>query len=311
MVTDAIPSLDELSNIFVLESVKGFGPQKFKELYEDNISVTDLLTRTGELKRFGKQGLKFIDQLGAIGAKGREDAVTRAKRQIEAADKAGGAILTYTDPRYPPRLFQSNLPVPTLYARGDLSALKEWKAVAIVGSRKIRAPYSQLHDAFAKHAVGLSYTVVSGFATGADIIGHLAAETVRGKTVCVMPSGLDRPFPPEHRDIWHRFLDTRGVVFVSEFGFGVGASALNLRKRNKMIAGMAGGVLVSQSAEDGGAMNAYRFAIEQRKPVATFKSDGASDTTGNDLIAGSAEKVKLTVFELEGRTAWTTWLQSL
>jgi DNA processing protein len=304
------PSLDKLVDIFMLESVKGFGPQKFKELHENRISISDLLARPHEMQRFGKRGLDFEAQLGNLREKGRKDALQRAKRQLEGAQSAEGAILTYDDPNYPSLLYRSN-PVPVLYVRGDISVLTHNKVVACVGSRKIRRPYSELHDAFARQAVGLGYTIVSGFATGADIIGHLAAEATHGMTVCVMPSGLDRPFPPEHKEIWLRFAQMRGAVFVSEFGFGVGANSLNLRKRNKMIAGMAGGVLVSQSAEDGGAMNAYRFAIEQKKPVATFKSDGASDTSGNDLIAGSAEKVRSTVLELDNGPGWTMWLRTL
>jgi DNA processing protein len=311
MVANHLPSLDELADVFVLEAIKGFGPQKFKELREDRIAVSDVLSRPREMQRFGKRGEDFRKQLATLGRKGRLEALSRAKRQLEVAQSADGTILTYDDRRYPRVLYDSNIPVPVLYARGDLNVLNYHKAVACVGSRKIRPPYSELHDAFARHAVSRGYVVVSGFATGADIIGHLAAEAVKGKTVCVMPSGLDRPFPPEHKNIWLRFISKRGAVFVSEFGFGVGASALSLRKRNKMIAGMAGGVLVTQSAEDGGAMNAFRFAVEQKKPVATFRSDSTRETSGNELIAGSAEKVKSTVLEIDDRQGWTTWLHTL
>ena len=78
-----------------------------------------------------------------------------------------------------------------------------------------------------------------------------------------------------------------------------------------MIVGMARGVLVSQSADLGGAMNAYRFAMEQKKPIATFKTDGARDTSGNDLIAGSAKKVEATVLGSDGGPGWAAWLQTL
>ena len=305
------PPLDQLADIFALEAIKGFGPQKFKELYEDNISASDVLTKPRELQRFGKRGSDFHKQLMSLGTKSHRASVERAKKQLEAAQAADGAILTYQDPSYPRRLYESNLPVPVLYARGDLRVLKHMKAVACVGSRNIRAPYSELHDGFARLAVSLGYVIVSGFATGADVIGHLAAEATKGMTVGVMPSGLNRPFPPEHKEIWARFIDLPGAVFVSEFGFGVGANALNLRKRNKMIVGMAGGVLVSQSAEDGGAMNAYRFAMEQKKPIATFEPDRTGDTSGNDLIAGSAEKVKSTVLGLNNKAGWKAWLQTL
>ncbi len=304
-------SLEKLADIFALESVKGFGPQKFKELREADLSPSDLLDQPREFQRFGKRGIEFRKQVETAGTKGREIALVRAKKQLEMARQTGGAILTYDHPSYPRTLYKSNLPVAALYVRGDLTVLKSDKAVACVGSRKIRSPYSELHDAFATRAVSLGLTIVSGFATGADIIGHLAAERAGGRTVCVMPSGLDRPFPPEHKEIWRRFLDTEGVVFVSEFGFGVGANALNLRKRNKMIAGMARGVLVSQSTETGGAMNAYRFAMEQKKPVATFRADGSTDTSGNDLIAGSAEHVKASVLERDGGEGWAKWLRAL
>jgi hypothetical protein len=58
-------------------------------------------------------------------------------------------------------------------------------------------------------------------------------------------------------------------------------------------------------------MNAYRFAIEQKKPVATFRADGMRDTSGNDLIAGSSEKVRSNVLELDDGLGWTAWLQKL
>ena len=305
------PNVDELAEIFVLDSVKGFGPQKFKELHEERVAVSDLLAQPREMQRFGKRGREFQQQIEALGSAGRQDALKRATRQIEGAKQTGGAILTYASAHYPQKLFRSNLPVPVLYARGDLETLGTSRTVACVGSRNIRFPYAELHDAFARRAVELGFAIVSGFATGADVIGHLAAEAENGKTICVMPSGLDRPFPPEHKDIWRRFIDAPGTVFVSEFGFGVGANALNLRKRNKMIAGMADGVLVSQSAEDGGAMNAYRFGMEQKKAVATFAPDGTRDTSGNDLIAGSAGRVRSTVLPTHVGEEWTTWLQTL
>src|SRR5207249_5017810 len=66
--------------------------------------------------------------------------------------------------------------------------------------------------------------------------------------------------------------------------FGTQASSLTLRKRNKLIVAFARGVLISQSSVQGGAMNAYRFAKEQRKPIATFSGNGSPETSGNQLI---------------------------
>ena len=305
------PSVEELGDIFMLDAVKGFGPQKFKDLHKNGISASSVLKNPQLMERFGKRGLDYCKQIEAADGNSRPDAYARAERQLKAAREAAAAILTYDRSLYPRVLYDSNYPVPVLYARGDLGVLNKEKSVACVGSRKIRPPYEALHNAFASRAVSLGYTIVSGFATGADIIGHLAAEQAHGNTVGVLPSGLDRPFPPENKDIWHRFISNPGALFVSEFGFGVGANALNLRKRNKMIVGMASGLLISQSTEDGGAMNAFRFGVEQKKPIATFRSDGTSQTSGNDLIAGSAESVRSTVLDLNESDGWNRWLHTL
>jgi predicted Rossmann fold nucleotide-binding protein DprA/Smf involved in DNA uptake len=104
----------------------------------------------------------------------------------------------------------------------------------------------------------------------------------------VMAGGLDRPFPPENKPLWETFLAAGRAVFVSESGFGARASALTLRRRNKLIVALAQGVLVGQSSTSGGAMNAYRFGLEQHKPVTTFEPDGADDTSGNAVIANDA-----------------------
>ena len=60
-----------------------------------------------------------------------------------------------------------------------------------------------------------------------------------GHTICVMPGGLDRPFPPENRNLWDSLLASDAGVFVCEFPFGTRASSLNLRKRNKSIVAFA------------------------------------------------------------------------
>ena len=100
-----------------------------------------------------------------------------------------------------------------------------------------------------------------------------------------MPCGLDKVFPPENQGLWEDLLQYPKAVFVSEFGFGQRASALLLRKRNKLIASFSQGVVVTQSAVDGGAMNAYRFGREQKKQVATFEADDSKETSGNAMIA--------------------------
>ena len=127
-----------------------------------------------------------------------------------------------------------------------------------------------------------------------------------------MPSGLDRPFPPENRAFWRDLMSYPKAALVSEFPFGTSASALTLRKRNKLIVAFGRGVLMSQSSDKGGAMNAYRFAIEQKKPIATFRADNEPDTTGNLFIAESKNHL-VQVFENAPDQAheYQQWLRKL
>lgn len=309
------PSLESLAQLYLLDGLKGFGPQKFKQLHELKIPVPELLKDPVLLPVQGKRGEPLRQQLRVLSARQLDVCRERAAKQLEVARSTDSFIITYGHPNYPRSVFKSNNPVPVLYVRGNVELLRAERTVACVGSRGIREPYLALHRAFARIASDEHFTVVSGFALGADTAGQLSAVESGGSTIGVMPSGLDRPFPPENRELWKRFLHTTSAVFVSEFPFGTGAASLNLRKRNKLIVAFALGVLLSQTSATGGAMNAYRFAVEQKKPIATIADDSTPETSGNKTIA-SASASNNVVFpsdreDIEGYLEWLRRLSSL
>ena len=309
--TGRCPGADRLAAIFALERVSGFGPVKFRAMHEAGVDAQaaigspDLLPftrRTGEKLRRGVRALSDADL-----AAGR----ARAVDQLERADELSAAILVHGDPGYPARVYASNNPVPVLYVRGDPAVWDGAGTVAVVGSRNTREPYAGGARRFAASAARKGMVVVSGFAMGADSMGHSAAVEAGGRTVCVMPCGLDKVFPPENRELWEELLAYPGAVFVSEFGFGQRASSLLLRKRNKLIVAFAQGVLVAQSALTGGAMNAYRFGREQKKPVATFRTDGTKETSGNALIEEDDRTGGFAFALTDNTKRHEAWLQQL
>ena len=93
--TDVRIQLPELAALYALESVRGFGPQKFKELHEASLKPSDVLADPGRLPTTGKRGDQFRRSLDAIDEASRLMAQTRAARQIQSAEKAGAVILTY------------------------------------------------------------------------------------------------------------------------------------------------------------------------------------------------------------------------
>lgn len=310
MTFGQLPSPDELSAIFTLEEVRGFGPQKFKELHQIGRSPSDVLAEPELLPTPGKRGATLIAGIRELDAPTMAKTRDRAQKELAQAEELGAHILTYNDPAYPSSVYTSNNPVPVIWVRGDLGLLSE-RAIACVGSRHIRSPYAEALQQCAAVLPSLHWQHVSGFALGADTVGHLAAHEAGGTTIAVMPSGLAAPFPPENRKNWDQLLTSDRAVFVSEFAFNRRAASLTLRKRNKLIVAFASGVLVAQSASNGGAMNAYRFAIEQKKPVATFASDGTADTSGNDQIS-SEDRPGWATLPIDGPVgSFSEWLSRL
>ncbi len=305
------PTADRLAALYVLERVSGFGPVKFREMHEAQVDPQEAVRSPNLLPFRGRTGEKIRATIRDLSSADVSSARERADEQLRRATESTAAILVHGDPRYPMRVYESNNPVPVLYVRGDPAVWLSGGSVAVVGSRNTREPYASSARSFAATAARKGKVVVSGFAVGADSIGHMTAHEVDGRTICVMPCGVDKVFPPENRNLWDELLTYAGATFVSEFGFGQRASSLRLRKRNKLIVAFAQGVLVAQSASDGGAMNAYRFGREQRKPVATFRSDGHEDTSGNTLI-GQDPKTGGVVFEpAADPTQYELWLDRL
>jgi len=300
-------SIEDLTSLYILDSIKGLGPQACKALHNNGVQPCDACAHPDLMPIKGKRGDKLREQLRAAQTKDHTELRERAIRQILAAAKLDAKILSYAHAAYPPTLYESSYPVPILYVRGALDVLQERNTVACVGSRRIRSPYSEWEVSFVNRACVAGFAIVSGFALGADSIGHRTAWQRNGKTICVMPGGLDRPFPPENKELWKSLLDYSGAVMVSELPFGRTASSLTLRKRNKLIVAFSRGVLICQSSEKGGAMNAYRFALEQRKGIAIFAPDAGDDTSGNTAIAAKHSDAVLT----NENGAYERWLQKL
>lgn len=305
------PGAARLGALYALERITGFGPVKFRAMHEAGVDPVAAIERPDLLPFKGRIGDKLRRAIQSLSPAAVTAAQARAHDQLERAQDLSASILTHGDPSYPERVYASNNPVPVLYVRGDPSIWDGRAAVAVVGSRNTREPYTSGIQRFAAVAARNGVLVVSGFAMGADSMGHKAALEAGGRTVCVMPCGLDKVFPPENHDLWRALLAHPNAVFVSEFGFGQWASSLLLRKRNKLIVALVQGVFVAQSAVDGGAMNAYRFGREQKKPVTTFSNDGSKETSGNAVIETANRTGGFRLESTCDDSEYEAWLQKL
>jgi len=220
----------------------------------------------------------------------RDDAF--AEDQLRLADRHGVRIVTCRSEEYPARLRHIYDPPPLLYVRGRLTDADE-HAVAIVGTRRAtaygRLMAERLGAALSDHGL----TVVSGLARGIDTAAHRGAIGHQGRTVAVLGSGLDKPYPPENRGLMDEIVDTGAVI--SEQPLGTGPDAVNFPQRNRIISGMSLGVIVIEAGEDSGALITAQYALDQDREVFAVPgpiTSTASEGTNRLIKRGTAKLIQ-------------------
>jgi DNA processing protein len=173
-------------------------------------------------------------------------------------------VVTLDDPAYPPMLLTMPDPPPLLYVAGKLERLHV-KSVAIVGSRN--ATPQGVDDArhFARVLSNAGLAVVSGLALGIDAAAHLGALDGPGGTVAVTGTGADLVYPAAHQALAAR-IAAHGAI-VSEWPLGTPARPAHFPQRNRLIAGLSGGVLIVEAAMRSGSLITARLANEMGRDV--------------------------------------------
>jgi DNA processing protein len=257
----------ELTAILTLLQIKGLGPVKFKAIYEQFHSFSKIFdSPTFELRRLNLPR-KIVDQVYSQKNKLKSFEYS-AENLVAKARSLNAHLVTYADEEYPQNLYHSNHCVPLLYALGNISLLKNEKCCAVVGTRKPTEWAQQETKLAVEKLVKENFTIVSGLALGIDRIAHSTAIENNGKTIAVVGCGVDFPYPRQNIDIRQKIIEN-GVI-VSEYPFGTKVLIFGLKKRNKIIVGLSKYVLITQTSQKGGTMNAYKAALEQRKTVGVF-----------------------------------------
>lgn len=211
--------------------------------------------------RASRSELACVEGIGSRRAEEIVRALGGADPEAErsALERVGARILMRRHPAYPNLLRVIPDPPPAIWVRGNLAALRA-PAVAIVGSRRCTL-YGR--EQAARLAAGLAdcgLTVVSGGARGIDAAAHQAALRVRAPTIAVLGCGLGHCYPPEHVGLFES-IAVDGLL-ISELPMGVGPRAEGFPRRNRLISGLALGVVVVEAALRSGALITAREAVE-------------------------------------------------
>jgi DNA processing protein len=215
----------------------------------------------------------------------RDGVAAIAHELVEGARRVRGMVLTALDPGYPPSLTLLDPRPPVLYVVGAPEALLA-TCVAVVGTRHPtgygRASAVEIADELARAGV----TVVSGLALGIDGAAHEAAIAAGGRTVAVLPSPVDRVYPPSHRALAARLV-AEGGALISESPPGRITGKPDFARRNRIISGLAEAVVVVEAPDRSGALLTAAAALDQGREVYAVPGpiDSLASRGCNRLIA--------------------------
>ena len=219
------------------------------------------------LARFGSPGA-VLDALPALARRGGRRRAIKvcsrrdAERELAALADHDGRLIALGEAAYPTALAAIADPPPVLSVcgRGDLLSRD---SIAVVGARNASSGGLHLAERLAADLGAAGLVVVSGMARGIDARAHAGA--LATGTVGVMGGGVDVVYPKENRSLFERLL-VEGTV-ISEAPLGTVPMGRHFPRRNRIIAGLARGVVVVEGAARSGSLITARLALEQGREV--------------------------------------------
>src|SRR3954453_13155590 len=227
------------------------GPRTFRSLINHFGSARETLARLPALARRGGAARSM-----------RICSEDEARAEIDAGWSIGASLVAPGEHGYPPRLALTDDAPPLLGGRGMHDALMR-PIIAIVGSRNASGAGLKFAERLARDLGDAGFVIAPGLARGIDQAAHRAA--LESGTVAVLAGGHDRVYPPEHEDLLEAML--RSGAAISEMPLGHVPRARDFPRRNRLISGVAVGVVVVEAAHRSGSLITARIAAEQGREV--------------------------------------------
>lgn len=185
-----------------------------------------------------------------------------AQKEQSQLHRQGGEFIIANSDDYSPYLKAIDTPPPVLAAIGDKSLLQK-PTIAIVGARNASAAGKKITEELARELGQNGYVIASGLARGIDAAAHEASLTTG--TIAVVAGGIDRIYPPEHKDLQAKICE-QGLL-LSEAPLGYPPQARDFPRRNRIVTGLSLAVIVVEAAKKSGTLISARLAGEQGREV--------------------------------------------
>lgn len=279
--------MDPREAYVALNMMEGVGP----------VSVQALVAALGTPQAIWQADRDALLQAPGIGP-GLADKILRQRatidpqQEIQRAAKLGASLVTRADPAYPPWLTQIHDPPLALYVMGELRPADQ-RALAVVGTRHASIYGRETAARLSAQLARAGWTVVSGLARGIDTAAHEAALTAGGRTIAVLGGGLAHVYPAENLPLARRIAGGQGAV-LSEFPLDRIPDRTTFPMRNRIVSGLARGVLVIEAGRQSGALITANQALEQGRSVMAVpgRVDSPASRGTHALIKSGARLVE-------------------
>ena len=280
--------MTELDALLILNAVPGITPLCLKKLLDHFGSAAKILTLKEPVLRELVQQRFFISKVLENIRDFPKDSYL--KKEYNLVRQKQIRLMTYQDREYPRRLKEIADPPVVLYVKGDVQALNA-PGVAMVGSRRASVYGLSMAEKFAIGLSEVGLTIISGMARGIDAASHRGALKAKGITLAVLGCGLNHLYPKENEQLAGEMC--RSGALISEFAMDTPPLSRNFPRRNRLVSGLALGVIVVEAAHKSGALITSDFALEQGREVFAIpgKVDQPTAQGVNRLIKEGAKMV--------------------
>jgi DNA processing protein len=269
--TPASELSEEQRALLALHLVPNLGPRRLAALLEKFGSAAAVLDASAaELLQ-----VPYIGDILANQFRAALDHID-VDQELALVAEHGVRLLFQAEGDYPALLKTIPDPPPVLYVRGELLP-EDQQAVAIVGTRHCTAYGRRVAERLARDLARTGWTVVSGLARGIDASAHRGALAGGGRTLAVLANGLSRIYPPEHAGLANEVVAAGAVL--SEASMNMEPLAGMFPARNRIISGLARGVVIVEAGDRSGALITAEHALEQGREV--FAVPGPVDSAAS------------------------------
>lgn len=252
--------MDERRYWLALSVCNGIGPVRFQKLLHYFGSAKNAWDASCNELRASGIGEKIANDLEAFKKQFSLEAYEERMNRLQVS------YLTLQDDAYPKLLKQIKHPPTILYQKGTHLFNENDIIVGVVGTRKITEYGKEVTELLVSELVGDGCVIVSGLAMGVDAVAANATIAAGGKTIAVLGSGVDVCTPAENTLLYDQILESGGAI-VSENPLGMMPNKGSFPARNRIIAGLSRGVLVTEGAQDSGSLITANDAFSTNRKV--------------------------------------------